>query len=149
MEFFVIAFSSMLNNTIAIGGASATNVDTETIFVASSVGSLVGIVFIVLMMDAAIGVIRRFRGTSEPVDTGQDEDEPSGATARATAIADRYGAPGLGVLGVPLVGGTVAAGVGRAVGIDKGKLLAWLCVGTVLFCAALTYGIAFIDGRAG
>ncbi len=149
MEFLTIAVASMLNNTIAIGGASATNVDTETIFLASSVGSLVGIVFIVLMMDAVIGYIRRFRGVAEPVATDGDEDEPSGASARAQAIADRYGAPGLGVLGVPLVGGTVAAGVGRGVGIAKTKLLVWLCVGTVVFCALLTYGIAFIDGKAG
>ena len=77
------------------------------------------------------------------------EEEPSGATARARAIADRYGAPGLGVLGVPLVGGTVSAGVGRGVGIARGKLLVWLCVGTVIFCALLTYGIAFVDGKAG
>lgn len=150
MEFLIIAFGSMLNNTIAIGGASATNVDTETIFLASSFGSLVGIVFIVLMMDAVLGGIRRFRGVAEPVATeGEDEQVASGASARARAIADRYGAPGLGVLGVPLVGGTVAAGVGRGVGIARGKLLAWLCVGTVAFCAMLTYGIAFIDGKAG
>ena len=149
MEFLAIAFSSMLNNTIAIAGASATNVDTETVFFASSAGSLVGIIFIVLLMDAAIGAVRRFRGVSEQVVADDSEEEPSGATARARAIADRYGAPGLGVLGVPLVGGTVSAGVGRGVGIARGKLLVWLCVGTVIFCALLTYGIAFVDGKAG
>jgi len=149
VEFLIIAVSSMLNNTIAISGASAANVGTETIFLASSVGSLVGIVFIVLLMDTAIGAIRRFRGVTEPVAAEASEDEPSGASARAKAIADRYGAPGLGVLGVPLVGGTVSAGVGRGVGLAKGKLLVWLCIGTVIFCALLTYGIAFIDGKAG
>ena len=139
----------MLNNTIAIAGASATNASTETIFIASSVGSLVGIIFIVLLMDVVINAIRRFRGVTEPLATDGSGEEASGASARAKAIADRYGAPGLGVLGVPLVGGTVAAGVGRGVGIAKGKLLAWLCVGTVIFCGLLTYGIEFIDGKAG
>jgi len=148
VEFFIIAVSSMLNNTIAISGASAANVGTETIFLASSAGSLVGIVFIVLLMDTVISAIRRFRGVTEPVAAEGSEEEPSGASARAKAIADRYGAPGLGVLGVPLVGGTVSAGVGRGVGLAKGKLLVWLCVGTVIFCALLTYGIAFIDGKA-
>ncbi|MGI9622856.1 MAG: hypothetical protein ACR2PK_08475 [Acidimicrobiales bacterium] len=152
MDFLIIAFSSMLNNTVAIAGASATNVDTETVFFASSLGSLVGIAFIVLLMDAAINGIRRFRGAPEPTvseDNAEDNgEEPSGASARARSIADRYGAPGLGVLGVPLVGGTVSAGVGRGVGIAKGKLLVWLSVGTILFCALLTYGIAFIDGKA-
>lgn len=148
-EFLIIAVASMMNNTIAIAGASATNVSNETIFFASSFGSLVGIVFIVLLMDAALSGIRRIRGVAEPAATDDSDEEPSGATARARAIADRYGAPGLGVLGVPLVGGTVSAGVGRGVGIAKGKLLVWLCVGTVMFCAMLTYGLAFIDGRAG
>jgi uncharacterized membrane protein len=54
---------------------------------------------------------------------------------RARRILDRFGAPGLGMVGPVLFGNWGSAALGAALGVPRGRLLPWLMAGSAMWCS--------------
>jgi hypothetical protein len=75
---------------------------------------------------------------------------PSRAAVRASAVLDRIGPAGFGLVAPALFGTWGAALLGAALGLDRWRLLAWLTAGTALWSTALLLGAsAVIDQLLG
>jgi Ca2+/H+ antiporter, TMEM165/GDT1 family len=91
--------------------------------------------------------------THESRGAGEDDDEAGGRGQRARQVYDRFGLPGLALLGPLLTGVHVAALVGLAAGSSRRPTLAWLLGGVALWAAlaagATVFGLdALVDPDA-
>jgi Ca2+/H+ antiporter, TMEM165/GDT1 family len=96
---------------------------------------------------------RRRRGGGDDGDEVDRDTAPSGRGARAKRAFDRYGLPGLAMLGPLLTGVHVAAVAALAAGAERRATAVWLTAGLVVWsflAAGLTaVGIdAFVDPDA-
>ncbi len=100
-------------------------------------GGIAGVVLTVYVGDAA----RRWWRLHRKVRSGPKR---SGWIKR---VADRYGAPGLGLLAPIVTGPPAGALLGISLGIRRGPLLVWLSIGIAVWSVILTTLAAL--GRAG
>jgi hypothetical protein len=71
---------------------------------------------------------------------------PSRAAARASALLDRIGPVGFGLIAPALLGTWGSALLGTGLGLGRWRLLVWLTAGTALWSTALLLGVsAFLD----
>ena len=97
------------------------------LFAAMAVGGCIGATIVVFVGDEASrwwAAHRKVRSRPKP-------------TSWINRIVDRFGAPGLGLLGPVAVGTPAAAMIGIGLKIKRGPLLAWLLVGTLIWSAVL------------
>ena len=117
----------------------------HSVAAAAFIGGMIGVVALVLVGPALIERVTSFfrwlfrRPKSAAASVEDVEPESPGRFAR---LVDRLGAPFLGIVGPLTIGGWAAALLGRANGIGKFQLIAWLALGQALVTASYVYTIA-------
>jgi Ca2+/H+ antiporter, TMEM165/GDT1 family len=81
------------------------------------------------------------RAATRPVGdpaSARGRDGSAGRSGRAARLAQRWGVPGLALLGPGLTGSHVAALAALAVGARRGRVLAWMAIGLVAWVGPVT-----------
>lgn len=107
------------------------------VVVVAALGNVTSLVPVVLGGDRLRGWWRRRRGRAT-------DDAPAGRSRRAQRLFDRYGLPGVALLGPLLTGIHVAALVALSAGADRRRTLLWSTLGVIAW-SALT-GVATVLG---
>ena len=95
----------------------------------AAVGNIATLVPVVLAGDRLRARLLRRRG--------QEDDAGPRRGGRAQRVLDRYGVPGLAVLGPLLTGAHVAAAVAMAAGAERRRALWWFSLGVAAWAAAV------------
>lgn len=156
----VVALTSVVNHYVGIPAGYGFDLSPAVIGIAAFVGSVGGTVALVFVGDRVMPRVRaardrvlpqvreayrRVRPGTDSVAEGEEEGgartgeadaeadaEPSG---RVRGIADRFGAPGIGLIGPLTIGGFASAVSGVALGYPKLKLAVWVGIGQGLVVA--------------
>ena len=127
LRFLGVAGLAAIDLFLAIPAGVAAHYGFVELFAAMAVGGSVGVVVTVAVGDEASrwwAAHRKVRSRPKP-------------SSWIRKVADRFGAPGLGLLAPGLVGSPAGAMLGIGLGIERKALAAWLVVGTVAWSAAL------------
>lgn len=100
------------------------------VWAAASVGSSIGIAFMVYVGGRGRDAIASRAGGSEPVEVDR----------RARAMVDRWGVGGLAVVGTLVLGPTITTLAALALGVDRRRFTVWAVVATVGLSTLLTLG---------
>jgi hypothetical protein len=115
------------------------DLSTAEVLIATVLGVGVGSFVLVYagawLTDKAIARYYRLRKKEVP----EHKDPPEWLVA----IAERYGAPGLGVIGPFTIGGMASALLGPAIGIPKRKLAPWLAISSAVLFGLYTLLVAW------
>lgn len=147
----VVGLVSVFNMYVGVPAGYGFDLSPVVIGVAAFVGSVGGTVALVFLGDRVMPRVRRARDRVVPAVTkayrrvrpgaepgGGEEDEPSERpgdegggepSGRVRGIADRFGLPGIGLLGPLTIGGFASAVSGVALGYPKLKLAVWVGIG--------------------
>ncbi len=126
---FLAAATPWLEVLFVVPAAIIAGLPAPTVVVVAAAGNVATLVPLVLGLERLRAWWRRRRGG--PEDAGQGS--PRGARARR--VFDRYGLPGLAVLG-PLVTGVHVAALGAvAAGAPRRATVVWLSGGVVVWAA--------------
>ncbi|MDQ0230030.1 small multi-drug export protein [Metabacillus malikii] len=121
-------------------------------------GNLLTIFLLVVFVDNVKGWLRRRKkvkvqeGTNEPVSDEPstiqvDEQSEDKKQKRARNLFDKYGLPGLTILGPLLVGSHIAAFMGMSFGTSRKLVTIWMIVSLVIWTSvsaiAASYGVTF------
>lgn len=156
----MVALTSVVNHYVGIPAGYGFGLSPDVIGVAALVGSVGGTVGLVFLGDRVMPRVRAARdrvvppakrayrrvrpGAAREVEEeevgeaklrgagAEGEAEPSG---RVQGIADRFGAPGVGLIGPLTIGGFASAVSGVALGFPKVKLAIWVGIGQGLVVA--------------
>lgn len=144
----VVAVIAVFNFYIAIPAGFGFDLPDGSIAVAAFVGSVSGTVAMVFVGDR---IMPRLRAAYRRVRPGDDEeeasqDESAAGGGRARALVDRWGAPGLGIIGPLTIGGFASAISGVAMGIPKLKLAVWVAIGQGIVIVGFVF---LVDTAAG
>jgi len=108
-----------------------------TIFLASTVGGLVGVFVAAFLGDKIEHFLSKYR-KPKPVD-------PNKKPSLAHTLMEKYGVIGLGFLGTMTVGAPVSIAVGVGFNVPMHQLATWCCIGVITRCAIFTtigyYGV--------
>jgi len=130
----VVAVVAIFNMYVAVPVGYGFDIGTETIALAAFVGSVGGTIAMVFVGDRIMPGVRRLyrrirKKDDEPDEADQTGDEKSG---KARGLVDRFGAPGLGLIGPMTIGGFASAISGVAMGIPKVRLAIWIGIGQAI-----------------
>ena len=141
----VVAVISVLNMYVALPVGYGFDLSPMVIFIAALVGSVGGTVAMVFLGDR---ILPRLRRAAQRVRPGSKEGEEAEATksdsegsGKARAIVERFGAPGLGLIGPSTIGGFASAISGVAMGIPKVRLAVWVGIGQALVVTVYSLAI--------
>lgn len=126
----VVALTSFFSGGFAIPTGFALGLSPVEVYVASVLGSMIGLIAFLYAGDA---VRTRLTGEREPV------SPPSGSRLRV--LTDRYGAKGLGLVGPIFPGVTASVLVGLALGLSRPALARWMTIGIAVLFAVYTFGL--------
>lgn len=113
----------------AIPAGFAFNLSPFLIFLASTIGGLIG-VFITAYLGKQIKLfLQKYKKEKK------EKKAPDGLILK---IWNRYGVIGLGFLGTMTVGAPISIGVGVGFNVPVNKLVIWCCVGVITRCALFT-----------
>ncbi len=113
----------------AIPAGFAFNLSPFLIFLASTVGGLIG-VFATAYLGKRIKIfLQKYRKQKK------EKQAPDGLILK---IWNKYGVIGLGFLGTMTVGAPISIGVGVGFNVPVNKLVIWCCVGVITRCALFT-----------
>lgn len=148
----VVGLVSIFNMYVGVPAGYGFDLSPVVIGIAAFGGSVGGTVALVFLGERAMPRIRAARERVAPalskayrrvspgttpeeetgettVEAGEGASKPSG---KVRAIADRFGAPGIGLLGPLTIGGFATAVSGVALGYPKVKLAIWVGIGQSL-----------------
>ena len=130
----VVAVVSVFNMYVGIPLGYGFDLGPAAIGIAAFVGSIGGTVAMVFVGDRIMPAVRRlYRRVlpkkGDPEEKGDSDREKS---SRARGIVDRFGAPGLGLIGPMTIGGFASAISGVAMGLPKVKLAIWVGIGQAI-----------------
>ena len=122
---------SVINMYVAIPLGYGFDLSPGLIAVAAFVGSVGGTVLMVFVGDRIMPAVRQLyrRVRREDEETDGPEETGEAKSGRARGIVDRFGAPGLGIIGPMTIGGFASAISGVAMGLPKVKLAIWIGIG--------------------
>lgn len=127
LKFLGVAALAAADLFLAIPAGVAADYDFVELFLAMFVGGLAGGVLTTFLGDSA----QRWWRAHKKV---RSRPKPRGWIDRA---AEKWGAPGLGLLSPGLVGTPAGAMIGVGLGLDRRAMLVWLTIGVALWSAAL------------
>ncbi|MBK5110576.1 MAG: hypothetical protein JJE10_04325 [Thermoleophilia bacterium] len=130
----VVAVVAVINMYVAIPLGYGFDLSANVIAVAAFVGSVGGTVAMVFVGDRIMPAVRRLYRRIRPKDDEADEQDDSGEekSGKARGLVDRFGAPGLGIIGPMTIGGFASVISGVAMGIPKVKLAIWIGIGQAI-----------------
>ncbi len=122
----------------AIPAGFAFGLSPWMIFIASTIGGLIGAVIAAFFGDK----IRAFFHKKKPI---KDETKKHPVITR---LWNKYGTVGLGILGTITVGAPISIAVGTGLNVSIKHLLVWCCVGVFIRCSLFTvigyYGLQLV-----
>jgi hypothetical protein len=125
-----VAVISFVSGGFAIPIGFALGLAPIEVYVASSAGSLVGLVVFLFAGDAVRARIMRNREPRQP-----DPD------SRIRQLTDRYGAKGLGLVGPIFPGVTASVVIGLSLGLTRSSIARWMSIGIAAMFALYTVGM--------
>ncbi len=130
----VVGFVSAVNMYVGIPLGYGFDLSPEVTGLAALVGSVGATVAMVFVGERIMPAVRRLyrrvrRRDEEGEEPGEGDQEKSG---RARGIVERFGAPGLGIIGPMTIGGFASAVSGVAMGLPRLKLAIWIGIGQTL-----------------
>lgn len=130
VAWLVVGAISFVSGGFAIPVGFSLSLSAIEVYVASSIGSMLGLWVFLLAGDR---LRRRI--------TGQDEPDPPNPDSRVGKLTERYGAKGLGLVGPIVPGVTASVLLGLGLGMKRGELGRWVTVGIgvmfALYCGGL------------
>lgn len=143
--FLVVLLVAVVQLYVAAPLGLAWSMDRGSIALAAFLGGMIGVVAIVYfgprIMAWSSAQLGRISGRSTE-DEESDGESDEATPGRFAELADRFGAPFLGIVGPLTIGGWAAAAIGVGNGINKVKLIAWLAVGQAIVTVAFVYTVA-------
>lgn len=147
LAVFVAAAVPWLEVLFVVPAALLAGLGPVPTVVLAAAGNIVTLVPVVLLGERLRAWLRQRRARKR----GVEAVEESGSSTRATRLMDRYGVPGLALLGPLVTGAHAAALVATGSGAAPRRTLAWMAAGVVLWsvgAAVLTVlGAEFVLGR--
>lgn len=136
----VAAATPWLEVLLVVPAAIVAGLSPVPVVLLAAVGNALTIVPVVYAGDAIrTRLARRRRRGAPPTD-----EPPRGARGRGRRLFDRYGLPGLALLGPLVTGIHLAAAVAVAAGAARRPTLLWLSLGVAVWSAAM--GLATVLG---
>ncbi len=136
LQLLAVFGLSIIELWAAVPAGFAFNLNPVLIIVASSAGSIVGAIIVIIAGTKIRDKIIKWR-------YGGKKDVRQGRLYR---IWDKYGVVGLGLLSPLLFGALIGAALGSLLGAHKGWLLLWMGIGIIIWSIALTLvGVAGIN----
>ena len=139
LAMLIVALAAVVSAYVAPPLGYILDLSTTEVLIATVLGVSVGSFVLVYagawMTDKLITRYYRLRKKEMP----ERKDPPEWLVS----IAERYGAPGLGIIGPLTIGGMASALLGPAIGIPKRKLAPWLAVGSAVLFTAYTLLVAY------
>jgi hypothetical protein len=105
---------------LAVLAASAGNIASVTVFVFGAHA-------------ARRGVIARRAGSGSEIDVADEPRVSSAKRARLRRLFDRFGVPGVGLIGQMIVPNQITAAMLISFGAPRGRVMAWVSAGAVLW----------------
>jgi Ca2+/H+ antiporter, TMEM165/GDT1 family len=128
LAVFVSAATPWLEVVVVVPAAIAAGLAPLPVALVAFAGNLLTLVLVIVAGDRMAAWWRRRRDEGEPRTAA-----PSGRNRRAQRILERWGLPGLALVG-PLVTGThLAALLAVGIGAARHRVLAWMVGGLVLW----------------
>ena len=128
--FVVVVVISFISGGFAIPTGYALGLEPIEVYVASVVGSMVGMVVFLYAGDALRSKLMKGRDPSPPAEG-----------SRIRELTDRYGAKGLGLVGPLFPGVTASVVLGLALGLPRPALARWTTIGIAALFAVYTFGL--------
>jgi len=128
--WLAVALISFVSGGFAIPIGFALGLSIVEVYIAATIGSLVGLV---VFMFAGDKVRTRLTRNRQPADENQEWV--------AHRFAECYGAKGLGLIGPIFPGVTASVLLGLTLGVEKNALARWLAIGTALMFALYCGGL--------
>ena len=143
MEFaaaMVIAAISAVSGGFAIPIGFALGLSPLTVYLAATIGSLIGLVVFLFAGDKLRSSLdnRRARDRGDDLDT--DEVETSGKM-HSPRLIERFGAKGLGLVGPIFPGVTGSVVVGLGMGLERKAIARWMSLGIAVMFAIYVGGL--------
>ena len=133
--FLSVFFLAMLELWAAVPAGFALGLPALAVGLLSAGGSIVGVVVLAFAGGRLRAWLLAKRG-----------NPAANREGRLYRVWERWGVPGLGLVGPLLLGAPLAALAGIALGAPRGRLVLWCSLGaalwTALFTAALALGVA-------
>ena len=127
VKFLGVAALAAIDIFLAVPAGMAAGYGFVEQFLAMVLGGVVSAVVVVFLGDAA----QHWWQAHKKV---RSRPKPVGMIGR---LADKWGAPGLGLLAPVVVGTPAGAMIGIGLGLDRAPLLSWLIAGVVIWSAVL------------
>lgn len=144
---FLLAATPFLEAIVVIPIAVVAGLPVIPVALLALLGNMATVLLVILMINRIQGWLqRRKEAKGEPA-------EPSMRQGRAKRLWDRYGLPGLAILGPFLVGSHLTAVMGMSFGGTKKKITIWLIsslsLWTIAIAIASHYGIGLFFENTG
>lgn len=139
IAMILVALAAVVSAYVAPPLGYILDLSTAEVLIATVLGVSIGSFVLVYagswLTDKLIGRYYRLRNKEVP----ERKDPPEWMVA----ITERWGAPGLGLLGPLTIGGMASALLGPALGIPKRRLAVWLAVGSAVMFTLYTLLVAY------
>ena len=130
LALLVVAATSLVSGGFAIPIGFALGLNALEVYIATVVGSMVGLVVFLYAGDKVRAWLTRGR-----------EPRPPDPDSRIRQLTDRYGAKGLGLIGPIFPGVTASVLLGLTLGFSRASLARWLSIGVAVMFALYTAGL--------
>lgn len=125
--FLVFLMGAAVEVVIAIPIGIAVNLNPFTVSIAAFLGNAVPTLIIIYIYDAYVA----WKNRQTSIESGAKP--PSKRKQRARKLLDRFGLPGLAILG-PLITGThIATALALAMGCQRNRVLIWMLLSLVVW----------------
>ena len=122
----------------AIPAGFAFELPSFIIFLASTVGGLVGVFVAAYLGNQIKNIIKKYKKT-------KTQEKPRSGFIK---IWNKYGVVGLGLIGTMTVGAPISIGVGVGFNVPVNKMVIWCSIGVILRCLIFTslghYGLKML-----
>lgn len=130
LALLVVAAVSFVSGGFAIPIGFSLGLSALEVYLAATVGSMLGLVVFLYAGDKVRARLTRDREPRQP-----DPD------SRIHQLTERYGAKGLGLVGPIFPGVTASVLVGLTLGLTRSSLAKWLSIGIAVMFALYTAGL--------
>ena len=136
----VVGIISFVSGGFAIPIGFALGLAPLTVYLAATIGSLVGLVVFLFAGDKVRSRFAKSPDPDEDADLGTDEAERR-ADTRSRRLVERYGAKGLGMVGPIFPGVTGSVIIGLGMGLERKAILRWMSLGIAVMFAIYVAGL--------
>jgi hypothetical protein len=144
---FLAAATPVIEVLVVIPGAIAAGLAPVPVALVALAGNLTTVALCVVAGDRIVRAVRTRRASRSGGPEAQERGPGAtgrggGRSGRARRILDRYGVPGLALIGPVLTGSHVAALAALGFGAPRGRVMIWMAIGLVVWAVPVTVAAA-------